>query len=57
MPTSSADRNSPGALSRSLIQRREAIIKANEVRVFRKELKEDLKVGRAVVQDSNYENL
>jgi len=49
MPTTSADR--PGAPSRSLIQRQEAIVRANEVRVFRAELKKDLKYGRAAVQD------
>lgn len=51
MPTASADRNPPGAPSRSLTQRREALQRANEIRSFRKELKTDLKHGRAAVQD------
>lgn len=41
----------PEAPPRSLIQRQEALLAANTVRTFRKNLKRDLKAGRAFVND------
>jgi len=36
---------------RSLLQRQEALLQANFIRTFRKDLKRDLKAGRAVILD------
>lgn len=41
----------PDAPERSLVQRREALVRANEIRMRRAQLKRDLKAGRASIHD------